>query len=101
MLRIIIQNKLNLKIRDLINYNIALLEEQGVKALNSKTEIEIIDFLKERMKNLLKDENIKSDIIEAALSSHAGDNFYDLYKKNIMMNKYINKEVGKKRDKFI
>ena len=48
LLRIIIQNKLNLKIRDLINYNIALLEEQGVKALNSKTEIEIIDFLKEK-----------------------------------------------------
>ena len=95
MLRIIIENKLNLKIRDLINYNIALLEEQGVKSLNSKTEIEIIDFLRERMKNLLKDENIKSDIIEAALSSHVGDNFYDLYKRNIMMNKYIDKEVGK------
>ena len=95
LLRIIIENKLNLKIRDLINYNIALLEEQGVKTLNSKTEIEIIDFLRERMKNLLKDENIKSDIIEAALSSHVGDNFYDLYKKNIMMNKYIDKEVGK------
>ena len=95
LLRIIIENKLNLKIRDLINYNIALLEEQGVKSLNSKTEIEIIDFLRERMKNLLKDKNIKSDIIEAALSSHLGDNFYDLYKKNIMMNKYIDKEVGK------
>ncbi len=95
LLRIIIENKLNIKVRDLINYNIALLQEQGVKNLNSHTEKEIIDFLKERMKNFLKEKNIKSDIIDAALSSNSNDNFYDLFKKSIMMNKYIDKDIGK------
>ena len=34
------------------------------------------------------------DIIEASISAHSGDNFLDLYKKNILMNKYIKKDVG-------
>ena len=51
-------------------------------------------FLKERMRNILKLKNIKTDIIEASVSSHVGDNFLDLYKKTILMNKYINKDVG-------
>ena len=38
--------------------------------------------------------NIKLDIIEASISSHTGDNYLDLYKKNLLMNKYINKDVG-------
>ena len=95
LLRIIIENKLSIKLRDLISYSIRLYEEQGVKIKNEKTEKEILDFLKERMRNILKLKNIKADIIEASISSHSGDNYLDLYKKNILMNKYINKDVGK------
>ena len=93
MLRIIIENKLSIRLRDLINYAIRLYEEQGVEIKNEKTEMEVLDFLKERMRNILKLKNIKTDIIEASISSHTGDNFLDLYKK-IFMNKYINKDVG-------
>ena len=46
------------------------------------------------MRNILKLKNIKIDIIEASISSHSGDNFLDLYKKNILMNKYIKKDLG-------
>ena len=94
LLRIIIENKLNIKLQELINYCIRLLEEQGVDCQNKNTEKELLDFLKERMRNILKDKNIKFDIIEASISSHRGDNFFDLYKKNILMNKYINKDIG-------
>ena len=94
LLRIIIDNKLSIRLRDLINYAIRLYEEQGVEIKNEKTEIEVLDFLKERMRNILKLKNIKIDIIEASISSHSGDNFLDLYKKNLLMNKYINKDVG-------
>ena len=94
LLRIIIENKLSIKIRDLIVYSIRLYEEQGVEIINKDTEMEVLDFLKDRMRNILKLKNIKIDIIEASLSSHTGDNFLDLYKKNILMNKYINKDVG-------
>jgi len=94
LLRIIIENKLSIRLRDLINYAIRLYDEQGVEIKNEKTEMEVLDFLKERMRNILKLKNIKIDIIEASISSHTGDNFLDLYKKNLLMNKYINKDVG-------
>ena len=94
ILRIIIENKLSIKLRDLISYAIKLYEDQGVKIKNDKTEFEVLEFLKERMRNILKLKNIKIDIIEASISSHSGDNFLDLYKKNILMNKYIKKDVG-------
>ena len=94
LLRIIIENKLSIRLRDLINYAIRLYDEQGVEVKNEKTEMEVLDFLKERMRNILKLKNIKIDIIEASISSHTGDNFLDLYKKNLLMNKYINKDVG-------
>ena len=94
LLRIIIENKLSIRLRDLINYAIRLYDEQGVEVKNEKTEMEVLDFLKERMRNILKLKNIKIDIIEASISSHNGDNFLDLYKKNLLMNKYINKDVG-------
>jgi len=94
LLRIIIENKLSIRLRDLINYGIKLYEEQGVKIKNENTEMEVLDFLKERMRNILKLKNVKIDIIEASISSHSGDNFLDLYKKNLLMNKYINKDVG-------
>ena len=94
ILRIIIENKLSINLRDLISYSIRLYEEQGIKVVNEKSEIEILDFLKERMRNILKLKNVKADIIEASISSHRGDNYLDLYKKNILMNKYINKDIG-------
>ena len=94
LLRIIIENKLSFKLRDLISYAIRLYQEQGVKMIKGKTENEILEFIKERMRNVLKLKNIKTDIIDASISSHAGDNFLALYKKTILMNKYKNKGIG-------
>ena len=94
LLRIIIENKLIFKLRDLINYSIKLYEHQGVQIKNDKAELQILSFIKDRMRNILKQRKIKTDIIEASVSSHAGDNFLDLYKKTILMNKHIKKDVG-------
>ncbi len=94
LLRIIIENKLIFKLRDLINYSIKLYEHQGVQIKNDKAELQILSFVKDRMRNILKQRKIKTDIIEASVSSHAGDNFLDLYKKTILMNKHIKKDVG-------
>ncbi len=95
LLRIIIENNLSIKLRDLISYSIRLFEEQGVEIKNAKVEVEILDFLRDRMKNILKEKNIKSDIIEASISKHNGDNYLDLYKKNILMNRYIGTDLCK------
>ena len=95
LLRILVENKLNMKLKDLINYSITLFKDQGVKIENENTEREILNFFKERMKNILKEKNIKNDIIEASISSHTGDNYLDLLKKSVLMNRYINKDIGK------
>ncbi len=94
LLRIIIENKLSFKLRDLISYSIRLYQEQGIEIKNEKTEQDVLVFIKERMRNVLKLKNIKTDIIEASISSHAGDNFLALYVKTILMNKYKNKGIG-------
>ena len=95
LLRTVIENKLIIRLSDIINYSIILFQEQGVKLENQNTEKELLNFLRGRMRNILKEKNIKSDIIEASLSSHVGDNYLDLFKKSILMNKYINKDIGK------
>ena len=95
LLKTVIENKINLKLGDLISYNIKLYEEQKVINENKNTEVEILSFLRERVKNIFKDKKIKNDIIDASISSHSNGNFYELYKKNLIMNKYINKEIGK------
>ena len=45
LLRTIIDNKLNLKLRNLISYNIKLLEEQGVTKTNQNSENEFVEHL--------------------------------------------------------
>jgi glycyl-tRNA synthetase beta chain len=95
LLRIVIENNLELKLKDLISYAVRLYADQGVKIENNQVEKDILDFFKDRMKNILKEKKIKPDIIEAAISSHIGDNYLTLYKKSMVMNKNFNKDIGK------
>ena len=44
LLRIIIENKLSVKVRDLIVYAIRLYDEQGIKFENENTEVELLNF---------------------------------------------------------
>ena len=56
---------------------------------------ELLFFLRERFKNLLKDKKIRNDIIEAVDSSHADSDFLILYKKSLIINKNISKDICK------
>ncbi len=95
LLRVIIENNLSIKLKDLINYSIRLYTDQGVIVENKNTEKELLDFFKERMRNILKEKKIKPDIIEASISAHLGDNYLDLCKKSVIMNKNFSKDIGK------
>ena len=95
LLRIIIENKLTIKLKDLINYSIVVYEEQNVKFLNNSVTQEVLFFLGERCKNLLKDKKIRHDIIYAAESSRSTDDFLELYKKCFVINKNISKDIFK------
>jgi len=95
LLRTIIENKLTVQLKDLINYSIVLYEEQNVKFSNENTAKEVLIFLRERFKNLLKDRKIRNDIIDAVDSSHSGHDFLILFKKCSIINKNISKDICK------
>ena len=95
LLRIIIENKLTIQLKDLINYSTVLYEKQNVEFVNKSTTKEVLFFLRERFKNLLKDKKIRNDIIEAVDSSHRSHDFLILYKKCLIINKNISKDICK------
>jgi len=95
LLRIVIENKLSIQIKDLIDFSIITYEEQNVKFINKSVTKEILIFLKERFKNLLKDKKIRNDIIEAVGESHTTNDFLVLYKKCSVINKNISKDICK------
>ena len=95
LLRIITENKLNLKLKDLINYSVNIYLEQNVKFLNDSVAKDVLLYLRERFKNLLKDKKIKGDIIEAVNSAYTGDDFLVLYNKSLVISKNISKDVCK------
>ena len=95
LLRLIIENKLTIHMKDLINYSTVIYAEQNVKFSNDLVVKEILIFLRERLKNLLKDKKIRNDIIEAVATTYSGDNFFALYKKCLIINKNISKDICK------
>ncbi len=95
LLRTIIENNLTVRLRDLIDYSTKIYLEQGVRQLNAKVSSDLLIFLRERMKNILKEKKFRIDIIEASISSHLSDNFLELAKKTYIMNKFISKDLGK------
>ena len=95
LLRTIIENKLSVQLKDIINYSIVIYEEQNTKFINNLVTKEVLIFLRERFKNILKDKKIRNDIIEAVDSSHTDNDFLALYKKCSIINKNISKDICK------
>ena len=93
LLRIILENKLTIKLKDLINYSVNVYGEQGVKFTNNNVVKDILYFLKERIKNLMKEKKVRNDIIEAVSSSHFSDDFLEFNKKCQAFNKNINSDI--------
>ena len=92
LLRIIIENKLTVKLKDLFNFSVVTYEEQNVKFVNNSAIRELLFFLRERFKNYLKDKKIRNDIIEAVDGSDTNNDFLSFYKKCIIVNKNISKD---------
>ena len=95
LLRTITENKLKIRLKDLINYSLILYNEQDVKFINDSTVKDVLFFLRERFKNLLKEKKIRNDIIEAVESSHNTDDYLSLYNKCLILNKNISKDICK------
>ncbi len=95
LLRVITENKLTVQLKDLINYSVVIYEEQSVKFSNNQVTKEVLIFLRERFRNLLKEKKIRNDIISAVDATHANNNFLALYKKCLIINKNISKDICK------
>ena len=94
LVRLIIENQKKIKLRDLINYSIKLYKEQNYSFDAKLINDELGDFILERLKNYLKDKNIRSDIIECSTNSYGIDDLLKIYNKSSNFNKNINKDFG-------
>ena len=95
IIRIIIENKKDLKINDLISYSINLYLNQGFIFQNKTIHNDISIFLKDRFRFYLKEKNIRQDIIEASINVFDLNKISLLYEKSKSLNKVINTHIGK------
>jgi len=91
IIKTIVENKKDFKIRDLISYSSGLYIDQGFKFENRLLKKELLDFLMDRLKFYMKEEKIRHDIIQAST------NFLNLDKTVIIFGKAksLNRIIGK------
>tara|TARA_B100001142_G_scaffold12387_1_gene11752 strand:- start:1763 stop:3829 length:2067 start_codon:yes stop_codon:yes gene_type:complete len=94
IIRLSIENNIEFKLRDLINYSHSLHDEQGYKFKNTLVQKELSEFFIDRLKYYMREKKIRSDIIEASISLIGVDYLTSIYKKALFLNKIINKQTG-------
>ena len=94
LLRLIIENQKKIKLRDLINYSINLYRDQNYSFDSKLLNDELGDFILDRLKNYLKEKNIRPDIIECSTNSYGIDDLLKIHKKSLNLNKNIKKDFG-------
>ena len=94
IIRIIIENKKDLKINDLVSYSSNLYLNQGLSFKNKSLQNDISIFLKDRFKYYLKEKEIRHDIIEASINVFDLNKISLLFEKSKSLNKVINKQIG-------
>ena len=94
IIKIICENKKDIKINDLFLYSSNIYLDQGFKFSNDKLIKDISNFLKDRFKYFLKEKNIRHDIIDAAEKIFDLNKISTVYEKARSLNKVVNKTIG-------
>ena len=94
IIRTIIENKINLKVSDLLSYSSSLYQDQGYKFINQDIQKELYNFLKDRFRYYMKEKKIRFDIIDATISSFSLNKLFSSYEKANSLNKIINNQLG-------
>ena len=94
IIRIIIENKKDLKLSDYLNYSSKLYFDQGFSFSSKELQKELNNFLRERFRYYLKEKQIRLDIIDATISSFSLNKIFSLFEKAKCLNKHINDEIG-------
>ena len=94
IIRTIVENKKDFKIRDLISYSTSLYLEQGFEFENKYLQKELTEFLIDRLRFYMKEEKIRHDIISASINSISLDQSVIIVGKAKSLNKIIDKQNG-------
>ena len=96
IIRIIIERKLTISLKDVINSSIKSYNSQNINLVKNKEEIfrESIGFIYERLKFYMREKNISNDRIEAVMTLQDNYDLYDEYQKIITLNNFLNKKDG-------
>ena len=94
IIRIIIENKKDLKLNDLLNYSISLYQEQNFILVNDELKKDLSNFLKDRFRYYLKEKDIRFDIIEATISNFSNNKLFSSFEKARCVNRVINNQIG-------
>ena len=94
IIKIIIENKKDFKLRDLISYSSSLYMDQGFEFENKSLQNELADFLMDRLKHYMKEDKIRHDIIQASTNSLNLDQSVVIFGKAKSLNRIIEKSIG-------
>tara|TARA_B100002052_G_scaffold49096_1_gene42171 strand:+ start:453 stop:2522 length:2070 start_codon:yes stop_codon:yes gene_type:complete len=94
IIRLLLENKKEFKITDLIKYSTSLYRDQGFNFPNEKVQEELSTFLIERLKFYMKQKDIRYDIVEASIDSFSIDQASQMYSKALALNRVIIKDIG-------
>ena len=94
VIKLLIDNNKEFKIKDLISYSTSLHRDQGFELPNNLSQNELAEFLMDRLKYYMKEKKIRGDITEAAINSYGIDHINKIYNKASILNNVIKKEIG-------
>ena len=94
LIRLIVENKLEIKLKDIISYSFSLFSEQDVNFDIKLAQQDLYRFISDRLRFYMKEKNIRPDIIECSMSSYNTDQIYKIYNKAFILNKLIDKNIG-------
>jgi glycyl-tRNA synthetase beta chain len=94
IIKTIVENKKDFKLRDLISYSAGLYLDQGFEFENKFLQKELENFLMDRLKFYMKEEKIRNDIISASTSFLNLDQSVIIFGKAKSLNKFIDKPNG-------
>ncbi|MDB3971334.1 glycine--tRNA ligase subunit beta [Candidatus Pelagibacter sp.] len=94
VIKLLIDNNKEFKIKDLISYSTSLHRDQGFELSNDLSQKELAEFLMDRLKYYMKEKKIRADITDASINSHGIDHMNKIFKKALTLNNLINEEIG-------
>ncbi len=95
LVKIIVLNKKNLKLKEIINYSCQLYNDQSIDFDNKLILQKLSIFVVDRLKNFMKEKEIRQDIIESSVLEQNMDKLTSIFFKAYNLNKVIDKQLGK------